>query len=438
VIRKYVREGQYVEEGTPLYDVADLSTVWIQAQVYEDDMAFLPAEQAHGGSVSAVDAPTVTATTRAFPNEPFTGKLAFVYPHVDQDTRTVMVRFELANPGHKLRPGSTATVTLRISAKDLRAFAAQTADRKGHQMLAEGRVLAVPETAVIDTGSQSIVYREAEPGVYEGVRVTLGPRMVGPDGGAYFPVFRGLAAGERVVASGAFLVDAETRLNPAAGSIYFGSAGKSGSSSVTVRPSTPEDADAKIAAALARLSPADRKLAEAQRYCPVLSDNRLGVMGVPVKLSIEGQTVFVCCSGCKKSALADPRKTLEKVEQLKHTKSIPPGKAPERPAPEAPIPTPEKAASETAAANTEAKEEAKVAASLAALSDDDRPRAAAQRYCAVLDHSRLGAMGAPVKLTIKGQTVFLCCDGCREKALANPQQTLRKLARRQAARGNAP
>ena len=53
----------------------------------------------------------MTATTRAFPNEPFHGKLAFIYPHVDQDTRTVTVRFELDNPGHKLRPGSTADVS---------------------------------------------------------------------------------------------------------------------------------------------------------------------------------------------------------------------------------------------------------------------------------------------------------------------------------------
>ena len=90
VIKKYVREGQYVEVGNPLYDVADLSTVWIEAQVYEDDLAFLPASYEHGAAPAAAGGLEITATTRAFPDEPFHGKLAFIYPHVDQDTRTVI------------------------------------------------------------------------------------------------------------------------------------------------------------------------------------------------------------------------------------------------------------------------------------------------------------------------------------------------------------
>ena len=85
-------------------------------------------------------------------------------------------------------------------------------------------------------------------------------------------------------------MDAETRLNPAAGSIYFGGNGgsqDSQSAGSTVRPSTPADADAAIEAALQSLAPEDRVLAESQRYCPILSDNRLGVMGVPLKVMID-------------------------------------------------------------------------------------------------------------------------------------------------------
>jgi len=89
-------------------------------------------------------------------------------------------------------------------------------------MLAQGKVLAVPETSVIDTGSQTIVYRQTMPGTFEGVKVTLGPRMAGPDDVAFYPVIRGIDQGDRIVTAGSFLVDAETRLNPAAGSIYFG------------------------------------------------------------------------------------------------------------------------------------------------------------------------------------------------------------------------
>ena len=150
--------------------------------------------------------------------------------------------------------------------------------------------------------------------------VELAPRMTGDDGVVFFPVLRGLAAGERIVTSGSFLVDAETRLNPAAGSIYFGgSSGAKGdaASVTTVRASTPEDGDAKVREAFAKLSPQDRTLAESQKFCAVLADSRLGSMGVPVKLTIEGQPVFVCCAGCKKSALADGKATLRKVEELR-------------------------------------------------------------------------------------------------------------------------
>src|SRR5258708_10057203 len=87
VIKKYVREGQYGDEGSPLYDIADLSTVWIQAQIYEDDLAFLSAEQAHTPGTQLFSDPLpVTATTRAYSDEEFQGFLPFIYPHA-RDTR---------------------------------------------------------------------------------------------------------------------------------------------------------------------------------------------------------------------------------------------------------------------------------------------------------------------------------------------------------------
>jgi len=225
IIKKNVREGQYVQEGTPLYDLADLSTVWIQAQVYEDDLAILPVGYGKRSEMHELGDVEVTAKTRAFPNEEFHGKLAFIYPHVDQDTRTVTVRFELKNPDHKLRPGSTASVTLKVKPQELPIFSKATGSDEQQKMLKEGRVLAVPESSVIDTGSQKIVYRETSPGVFEAIETTFGPRMIGPDGATFYPVLQGLKRGERVVTTGSFLVDAETRLNPAAGSIYFGGSG---------------------------------------------------------------------------------------------------------------------------------------------------------------------------------------------------------------------
>jgi Cu(I)/Ag(I) efflux system membrane fusion protein len=414
VIKKYVREGQYVEEGSPLYDIADLSTVWIQAQVYEDDLEFLPTDQAHKADADEQDRLPVVATTRGFADEPFYGTLAFVYPHVDQDTRTVSVRFELANPGHKLRPGSTATVTIKVVPKKLSMFA-RIAEAGGvpAEMLEQGLVLAVPETAVIDTGNQTIVYRETTPGVFEGVRIKLGPRMAGPHDVSWYPVLSGLNAGEEIVTSGSFLVDAETRLNPAAGSIYFGGSGgsKSGGSVTNVRPSTPEDEDAKLIAVLANMPEADRKLVEVQQYCPILTDNKLGSMGEPVKLTVDGQPVFVCCSGCSKKALANPGQTLAKVEEFKKKKPGSTGAV----------------AKPTPPSKKESGKDAKIKAALAKLSDTDRTLAEQQRFCAVLTTSPLGSMGAPVKVMVDGQPVFVCCEGCREEALTDPKVTLAKV-----------
>jgi Cu(I)/Ag(I) efflux system membrane fusion protein len=416
IIKKYVREGQYVEEGSPLYDVADLSTVWVQAQVYEDDMEFLPLDQQHPGDLRQGSQIDVTATTRAFANEIFRGKLNFVFPHVDQNTRTVTIRCELNNPGHKLRPGSTATVVLTVLPKAVESLVAATASNAEQaEMLEQGQMLAVPDSAVIDTGSQCIVYRETIPGTFEGVRVKLGPRMAGTEGETLYPVLSGLARGERIVASGSFLVDAETRLNPAAGSIYFGGSGGSKSGQVsasTVRPSTPQDEDAKVEAALARLPLEQRRAAEAQQFCPILEENRLGSMGVPVKVTVEGQHVFLCCEGCKKRALANPKQTLAKVAAFKHGHK-----------------TPGASEVKVEAATVNPNEEMDIQAELAKLPELDRKAAQSQRFCVILNDNRLGSMGEPVKLMIEGQPVFLCCAGCKKKALADPKVTVAKAAK---------
>jgi membrane fusion protein, copper/silver efflux system len=318
VIQKNVREGDTIEEGMPLYEIVDLATVWIQAQIYEDDIALLPVAQEHPQAAEA-ERLEVIATTRAFPNEEFRGRLKFVYPHVDQATRTLTVRFEIENPQHKLRPGSTATVRLLIPPQKIAALAGAAMSAEQSEMLAQGRVLALPQGAVIDTGEQKVVYREAAPNQFEGVLVKLGPKMFSADSVAYLPVLSGLARGDRIVTTGSFLVDAETRLNPAAGSIYFGgSAGAKGTAGgAATRATTPEDPEEKIRAALARLSPADRQLAEQQRTCAILKDSRLGSMGTPIKLTLANETVFLCCTGCKSQAMAEPEKTAARAKELK-------------------------------------------------------------------------------------------------------------------------
>jgi multidrug efflux pump subunit AcrA (membrane-fusion protein) len=396
VIRKYQTEGRYVEEGTPLFDVADLHTVWLQAEVYEEDLAFLPATNR---ALSEGERVPVTATTLAFPGEEFPGTLSFVFPHVDPATRTLTVRYDLDNPKHRLRPGMTATVTLKLTPDRLALAGGAFARFQVH----DGEVLAVPEGAVIDTGSQKVVYRQSAPGEFDGVRVELGPRMSGPGGAPYYPVLAGLKPEDHVVAAGSFLLDAETRLNPAAGSIYIGGS-SGGSQSTAVRPSTPQDPDAKRAAAFAKLSPADRKLAEAQKTCPVLKGSVLGLMGPPVKLTLDGKTVFLCCSNCEPKAKADPAGTAARAANLRKAGTV------------------ETAPPARLVADAEA--EVDIRAEMAKLPAADRALAEKQRYCPRTGE-RLGSMGVPVKLNVKGRAVFVCCKGCIAEVQANPDRMLK-------------
>jgi Cu(I)/Ag(I) efflux system membrane fusion protein len=307
VIKKYKVEGEYVEEGARLYDVADLSTVWIEGQVYEDEVAFLR---------DAVEKKMpVVATAKSFPNREFKGEVAFLHPHLDGSTRTLKVRFDMPNPRYDLRPGMFATVRLQVPVAQLDLLPPD-ASEKEKQVWRQGQVLAVPERAVIDTGGHKFVYREAEPDVYEGVEVELGPRC-----GDFYPVVRGLNAGDRVATTGSFLIDAETRLTAGASSTYFGAKGgpqgESHPATTAARPSMTRDDDAKVRANLAKLSAEDRRLAAAQRFCPVLPENRLGGMGIPFAIEIKGRKVFLCCKGCKDEALENPDQTLARVEKLK-------------------------------------------------------------------------------------------------------------------------
>jgi Cu(I)/Ag(I) efflux system membrane fusion protein len=341
VVDKKIVLGASVEAKMTLFEVADLSTVWVEADVYEKDIPYLQLGQ------------EVEATVEAYPNSTFAGKLALIYPQLDIATRTNRIRFELANPRHELRPGMFAAVrintplesiepyksaaqahpfTLRERAESNEAEPVLTGPHPNPLPKAEGtdspayrhEFLVVPERAVVDTGSKKVVYVEREPGMFEGVEVELGPRQDG-----YYPVLAGLKAGDKVAAAGGFLIDAETRLNPAAASTYFGASGgpqASGRASTPVNPHessgpvTPPPNASEISdddlQNINQLPEADRKLAIAQRACPV-TGAPLGSMGVPVKITLGGQTVFLCCQGCVGKAKKDPDGTLRKVAELR-------------------------------------------------------------------------------------------------------------------------
>jgi hypothetical protein len=164
-----------------------------------------------------------------------------------------------------------------------------------------GQVLAVPESAVVDTGLKAVVFVESMPGSFDGLEVALGPRC-----GDFYPVVHGLEAGQSVVIGGAFLLDAETRLNPSLAASYFGAARRDSTPPNVQSPATPSH---EHDSPLARLSAADRKIAELQKVCPV-TRKPLGSMGIPVRVEVVGRVVFLCCAGCEDSLKADPGKYL--------------------------------------------------------------------------------------------------------------------------------
>lgn len=181
VISKNIVQGGTVAPGAPLFEVADLSTVWAVAEVHEGDVGRVRVGQ------------RATLTLGAYPGETFAGKVQFLAPVVDPATRTMRVRVELRNPadgsGPKLRPGMYGELAL-----DLQATSA----------------LFVPAEAVVDTGDVQYVFVATTPGRFEPRRIQRG--AAGADG---LVAVTGVREGETVVTTANFLIDSESRLRAA-------------------------------------------------------------------------------------------------------------------------------------------------------------------------------------------------------------------------------
>jgi hypothetical protein len=170
-----------------------------------------------------------------------------------------------------------------------------------------GQVLAVPQSAVVDTGDRRVVFVEEMTGMFDGVEVVLGARC-----GDFYPVARGIEPGQAVAIAGAFLLDAETRLNPSLAAGYFGAgAGRQAALGPELRPIAAA-AEPDHASALEELAPADRTLAGRQKKCPV-TGLALGSMGKPERVEFSERVVFLCCGGCRSKLLADPAKYLSRL-----------------------------------------------------------------------------------------------------------------------------
>jgi hypothetical protein len=170
-----------------------------------------------------------------------------------------------------------------------------------------GEVLAVPRSAVVDGGTKKVVFIESMPGMFDGLEVVVGPRC-----GEFYPVVRGLEAGQKVAVAGAFLLDAETRLNPSLASAYFGAA--RGEHHLPTAPTVTARNSGEASESLAGLSAEDQALARRQKLCPVTS-KPLGSMGTPARAVAKGKVVFLCCDGCEGKFNGDPEKYLAKLSE---------------------------------------------------------------------------------------------------------------------------
>lgn len=231
---------------------------------------------------------------------------------VKTDRQNATVRIRVTEPAAGLRPGMYCTARVAVPLAETEPFASSLA---ASQSAASAGFTAVPETAVVDTGTHRVVFVETMPGMFDGVEVTLGPRC-----GDFYPVVAGLEPGQKVAAIGAFLIDAEARLNPNAAASYFG-AGRNAVPGAPVNETPPANkppakplAGGTKKKAESQLSAADQKLAARQKVCPV-TDLPLDSMGGPVAVDIEGQRVFICCEGCESRLKKDAKKYLAKLRK---------------------------------------------------------------------------------------------------------------------------
>ncbi len=177
IVEKAVVEGMRVSAGERLFRLADLSSVWIEADVYERDLAAVRVGQA------------ASVTLDAYPGETFRGRVAYLYPSVAEQTRTLKIRLELENPRGRLRPGMYAAVTL--------AGSSSTA-------------LVVPADAVVDSGTEQVVFVTAGDGYFEPRAVRTGRRL-----GEGVEIVEGLDEGEVVAAGATFFLDSESQMRGA-------------------------------------------------------------------------------------------------------------------------------------------------------------------------------------------------------------------------------
>ncbi len=254
-----------VQPEMRLYTIADLSTVWVQAQVFQNDLERIK-----------VGAPA-TLTVNTYPGRTFTGRVDFIYPQVDMDTRTAKVRVVFSNSGLQLKPGMFVNVSLKVSM---------------------GSQLVIPATGVLQSGTREIAFVERSDGYIEPREVQLGSRV-----GADFIVLKGLKAGEQIVTSANFLIDSESQLQAALGSFVPPPPGAGAASAINAPqgnvelssdPTTPRKGSNVFRVKLTDASGAPISGAEVSVtfFMPAMPAMGMAAMRTPFTLSDKGNGLY--------------------------------------------------------------------------------------------------------------------------------------------------
>jgi membrane fusion protein, copper/silver efflux system len=298
VINKHVTEGAYVQTGTKIYTIADLSQLWVQMDAYESDMMWIRYGQ------------EVEFETEAYPGEVFRGRISFISPTVDPKTRTIKVRLNVSNSKEKLKPEMFVRAVVRskiassgkvmasdmagkwicpmhpsvvkekVGQCDICQMALVTTESLGFLKaeLSGQAPLVIPVTAALITGKRAIVYVQkpnTEKPTFEGREVVLGPKA-----GDYYLVKEGLAEGEVVVTNGNFKIDSALQIQAKTSMM------------------SPQVQEGKVGE---------------QKVCPIMG----GKINKEQFTVYKGKKVYFCCPGCEPEFLKNPEKYIDKLPQFK-------------------------------------------------------------------------------------------------------------------------
>jgi membrane fusion protein, copper/silver efflux system len=252
IIEKKVQEGMYVNEGTVIYDIADLSELWSITEIFSDDLGVIK----EGSSVKL--------QLQSYPGQEFTGKVDLIYPVVNPETRSVKIRSVFSNRNNNLKPNMYGETIFNVSL---------------------GKGLVIPVEAVIFTGRRNIVWVQTEPGKFRMQEIKTGHKLDGQ-----YQVVSGLSEGDIIASEGSYLIDSESQLR--SGTTASGHEQHGAGASDEAQPQKTETHNH-----------AEMTSAVFNEVCPVLGNK---VPANAVTVEYEGKTIAFCCPGCDTEFLSDP------------------------------------------------------------------------------------------------------------------------------------